>query len=204
MNDDALRVSDADRERAVVSLREHLLAGRLTLAEFSERAGAALQARVGADLARAQHDLPPAPAQAALPRRRPARLTGVVFGHVARRGRLRLRRWSVATVAFGDLDLDLREATFERSRTAVTVLAFFGNADLYLPEGIDVEVSGMTVLGHRRDWGKDEAPADAPAIRVRVLGCGATVDVWRVPQDMRGSYSDIFRKLKKRQRQLPR
>ena len=47
MNDESLRVSDADRERAVASLRQHLLAGRLTLDEFSERVGAALQARVG-------------------------------------------------------------------------------------------------------------------------------------------------------------
>ena len=36
-----MRVSDADRERAVAALREHLLAGRLTLEEFTERVDAA-------------------------------------------------------------------------------------------------------------------------------------------------------------------
>jgi hypothetical protein len=30
-----------------------------------------------------------------------------------------------------------------------------------------------------------------------------TVDVWRVPHDMRGGYGEIFRQLKERQRQLP-
>jgi uncharacterized protein DUF1707 len=64
MDDESLRVSDADREQAVASLRQHLLAGRLTLDEFSERVGAALQARVGAELARAQEDLPAIPAGA--------------------------------------------------------------------------------------------------------------------------------------------
>ena len=32
-----IRVADADRERAVVALREHAVAGRLTLEEFGER-----------------------------------------------------------------------------------------------------------------------------------------------------------------------
>ena len=45
MDDASLRVSDADRDRAVIMLREHLLAGRLTLEEFSERVDAVLQGR---------------------------------------------------------------------------------------------------------------------------------------------------------------
>jgi hypothetical protein len=44
MDDSSMRVSDADRDEAVAVLREHLLAGRLTLEEFSERVEAALQA----------------------------------------------------------------------------------------------------------------------------------------------------------------
>jgi len=43
-----------------------------------------------------------------------------------------------------------------------------------------------------------------PTIHVRVLGFAGTIDVWRVPHDMRDSgYSDIFRQLEDRQRQLP-
>jgi hypothetical protein len=53
MDDDAsLRISDAEREQTVISLREHPLAGRLTLEEFSERVEATLRARIGAELAR--------------------------------------------------------------------------------------------------------------------------------------------------------
>ena len=51
MDDASLRVSDADREQAVMMLREHLLAGRLTLEEFSGRVGAALGARIAGELA---------------------------------------------------------------------------------------------------------------------------------------------------------
>lgn len=203
MDEPSLRVSDADREQAVVSLREHLLAGRLTLDEFPERAEAALRARVGGDLARIQEDLPAVSPAATRPRRRPARFTAALLGHVARRGRLRLRGWTLAASAFGDLDLDLREATIDGPETAVTALVAFGNADFYLPEGVSVDVSGMTIFGHRREWGRDTSRPDAPVVRVRVLGCFGTLDVWRVPHDMRGSYSEIFRQLKERQRQLP-
>jgi hypothetical protein len=60
------------------------------------------------------------------------------------------------------------------------------------------------VFGHRRDWGRDADRPNAPAIHVRVLGFAGTIDVWRVPQDMRDtSYGDIFRQLQDRQRQLP-
>ena len=203
MDDAPLRVSDDDREEAVVALREHLLAGRLTLEEFSERVEAALRARFSGELAHAQDDLPQVLAGIAGSRRRGARFTTALLGHVARRGRLRLRGWTFAASAFGDLDLDLREATIDKRRTAVTVLAAFGNVDVYVPEGVNVDVGGITILGHRRDWGRDAGRPDAPAVHVRVLGLAGTIDVWRVPHDMRGSsYSDIFRELEGRQRRL--
>jgi hypothetical protein len=204
MDEASLRVSDADREQAVVALREHLLAGRLTLEEFSERVEAALRARFGGDLAQVQDDLPEVFAETAGSRRKPARFTAALLGHVARRGRLMLRGWTFAASAFGDLDLDLREATIDQRRTAVTVLAAFGNVDVYVPEGVNVDVGGITVFGHRRDWGRDAGRPDAPTVHVRVLGFAGTIDVWRVPHDMRGSsYSDIFRELDDRQHQLP-
>jgi hypothetical protein len=203
MDDASIRVSDAEREQAVVVLREHLLAGRLTLDEFSERVEAVLQARVGSDLARVQEDLPAVPSRICRPGRKPARFTTALLGHVARRGPFRLRRWTLAASALGDLDLDLREATIDGPQTAVTVLVALGNADIYVPEGVSVDVSGLTIFGHRREWGRDTGRPDAPVVRVRVLGCCGTVDVWRVPHDMRGSYSEIFRQLEERQRQLP-
>jgi hypothetical protein len=200
MDDASLRVSDADREQAVIVLREHLLAGRLTLEEFSERVEAALQARSAGELAHIGKDLPELFLEAPASRRKPARFTAALLGHVTRRGRLRLRRRTVAASAFGDLDFDLREATIDRRQTAVTVLAAFGNVDVYVPEGVNVDVAGITLFGHRRDWGRDADLPDAPTVHVRVLGFAGTIDVWRVPHDMHdSSYSDIFRKLEDRQ-----
>jgi hypothetical protein len=203
MNDPSLRVSDADRERAVAVLRQHLLAGRLTLDEFSERVEAALQARVGADLARVQEDLPAVAAEATPSSRKPARFTTALLGHVTRRGRLRLRKRTVAAVALGDLDFDLREATIDLPETAVTALVAFGNTDIYIPEGVNVVVGGFGIFGHRNEWGRDNDRPDAPTVHVRAFSLFGTVDVWRVPHDVRGDYGDIVHQLEKRQRELP-
>jgi hypothetical protein len=54
----SLRVSDADRDRAVAELSEHFQAGRITADELDDRTGRALQARTAADLASLFADLP--------------------------------------------------------------------------------------------------------------------------------------------------
>jgi hypothetical protein len=53
-----MRVSDADRRRTVTVLENHTAAGRLDLAEFSERADRAWLARTAADLLVLTDDLP--------------------------------------------------------------------------------------------------------------------------------------------------
>jgi hypothetical protein len=54
----SLRVSDADRDRAIAELSEHYQAGRLTTEELEDRTGRALRARTTADLAALFTDLP--------------------------------------------------------------------------------------------------------------------------------------------------
>jgi hypothetical protein len=60
-----LRVSDADRDRAITELAGHFQAGRLTAEELDERSGRALAARTGNELAVLFADLPPDQAAAA-------------------------------------------------------------------------------------------------------------------------------------------
>lgn len=54
----SLRVSDADRDRAIAELSEHFQAGRLTVEELEDRTGRALQARTTGELAELFTDLP--------------------------------------------------------------------------------------------------------------------------------------------------
>lgn len=203
MDEPPQRVSEDDRERAVVALRDDLVAGRLTLDEFSERVEIAYRARTTEDLVAVRKDLPNGPGEQTRRRRKPTRFTAGVFAHVVRRGRLRLRNRTIAVAAFADVDLDLREAEMDDSPTTVTALVAFGNVDIYAPEGIDVDVGGISVFGHRREWGRDAARAGAPCIRVRTLALFGTVDVWRVPHQMRGGYGEITDQLEQAQPQLP-
>jgi uncharacterized protein DUF1707 len=53
-----IRVSDADRERAVAELSEAFQIGRITVGEFDERSGQALRARTGKELTALLADLP--------------------------------------------------------------------------------------------------------------------------------------------------
>lgn len=198
------RVSDAERGQAAARLREDLLAGRLTLEEFSERVEHAYGAVVRADLEKVRSGLPTTDdLPATRPKRRATRFTGALLGHVVRRGRLNVRRWTVAGGAFCDVDLDLRKAEIHSQRTALTVFVALGNVDVYVPENVNVTVSGLTLGGHRRDWGADVERPQSPEISVRVISLFGTVDVWRVPADMPADYGEVTRRLQTRQRELP-
>jgi hypothetical protein len=196
----AVRASDADREEAITALREHCAAGRLTLEEFSARADEAYAATTVEELERVQRELPLAVPPS---RRRPIRFTLSVFGRVIRRGRWRLRRRTAVLSALGDVDLDLRQAAIEEPESTIRVLALFGNADVYVPEGVEVEVHSVVLFGHCREWGRDEPRRGSPLVRVHVLTLFGTADVWRVPPGFAGSYRDVIRHLRDRQRELP-
>jgi ferric-dicitrate binding protein FerR (iron transport regulator) len=86
-NDNAaeIRASDADRDAALSELSEHFQAGRLTAAEFDDRAGQALTARTWGELRILLRDLP-APTSAATPQRpsrRPAMVPLAAIGIAA-------------------------------------------------------------------------------------------------------------------------
>lgn len=195
------RVSDEDRERAVLALRTNLVEGRLTLDEFADRTGLAYNAKVGADLIHVTRDLPALETPTPSRQRRASRITFTAFAHLVRNGRMRMRRRSTAVSLFADVDLDLRQAEIESERTTLNVLTFFGNVDVYVPAGVNVDVGGLTVIGHRRMWGQASGPRTAPAVYIRSLSLLGTVDVWQVPADITGDYGKIMRQVKKRQRQ---
>jgi Domain of unknown function (DUF1707) len=70
-----LRVSDAEREAAVVALREHFFAGRLDVEEFTARVERAYAARTLADLRAVEQELPVS-AHVVRPARKPWLLPG--------------------------------------------------------------------------------------------------------------------------------
>src|SRR5271165_132660 len=99
------RVADADRDRTVMLLREHVVAGRLTLDEFSERVGLALESTTRGELEAVMVDLPvpePAPTANLQPTGRQARRwhIAVMSGH-STKGRWRIGRKTNAVAVMG-------------------------------------------------------------------------------------------------------
>jgi len=173
-----VRVSDAERERSVALLREHFAEGRLTLEEFVERADALYRATTRGELETPLSDL-----QVATPARRGfTRFVLALFGSSEREGRLRVRRRILCLAGFGNIDLDLRHATFEGDRVTILLLGAFSALDVYVPEGVEIDLNGLVVFGHRSANGNDPPPRPGtPLVRVIALGIFAGIDVWRVP-----------------------
>lgn len=176
-----LRASDADRDATVAALREHSAAGRLTLDEFTERMAAAYAARTTAELGRLTRDLPPG-APTAVRRRRTRFLLGFL-GSTERGGRLLVRRRVDCLSLFGNVDLDLRQATLEGDTVTILAIGAFGALDVYVPEGVEVDHRGLALFGHADTNGNDPPPAPGtPLVRVVTLSLCAGIDVWRVPR----------------------
>jgi len=145
------RASDAERDRVVGLLRDHCVVGRLTLDEFSERVGAALAARTRGDLDAVLVDLPTAPQpMPEAPRRRARRWIVAVMGESEAKGRWRLGEHTSVLAFMGQCHLDLSRAEIEGPEVVITAVGFMGSVDIVAPEGIDVELTGVSSMGSRK------------------------------------------------------
>jgi Domain of unknown function (DUF1707)/Cell wall-active antibiotics response 4TMS YvqF len=180
-----LRAADADRERVVAGLREQLVAGRLTLDEFSDRVDRANAARTLAELDELGRDLPLA-APAPTTRRKPTHWAVAIMGSVERKSRWRVSESPVAVACMGSVVLDLRRAEIGHPEITITAVALMGSVEVIVPEGVEVELTGLAVMGD-----KEENVADlpslpgAPFVRVRAFALMGSVEVRSKPSRLR-------------------
>ena len=65
---------------------------------------------------------------------------------------------------------------------AATLLGMFGAVDVYVPEGVEVDLHGAALGGHKRANGNDPLPnPGTPIVRIFAISLFAGIDVWRVP-----------------------
>jgi class 3 adenylate cyclase len=147
--------------------------GRLTLDEFSERVGMALEARTSTDLERLTVDLPalepPSPAWSAPPRHTTSWAIGIFSGS-DHRGRWHPAPVTNALAFMGGVTLDLRSAEIEGSELEINAVAFMGGIDVIVPAGIQVEMTGIAIFGGKDCRVPDVRPVPgSPVVRVRVF-----------------------------------
>ena len=163
---------DADRSRAIVTLRDATVEGRLTLDEFADRVERAELARTGTELAEVVADLPSAGA-ADLPVKH-----GAWFSRLTRSGRWELAPESRVLSVCGTIDLDLGQATLHGAETVVNVRNVFGTVEITVPRGVHVSVDGGGAFSTREIELPDTGPVgDAPRLRIITSGMGGTLRV---------------------------
>lgn len=163
-----LRASDAERETTIGHLRHAAAEGRLTFEELADRTEVTASARTRGELAKVTEDLPapvhatPEPGSAdvaGLPTRQSS-----VFGDVRCTGAWQVPAAGKWESLFGDVVLDLREATVTASELRIDAGTVFGDVDLLVPEGIVVEVRSRTLFGSVRQKAGAVGHPGAPRI----------------------------------------
>lgn len=181
--DDRVRVGDAAKEATIAALREAVGEGRLTLDDFSDRAGATYAARTVGELRAVLADLPAAqlPEPATEPPAPPPadavqRVVAVMSGS-ARRGRWRVAGEVSAVAVMGGVELDLYDAELGAGTTTIRAFALMGGVQVLVPEGVSVEVEGFVLMGGLEDRTEGSRPGGAPMVRVIGHGMWGGVDV---------------------------
>ncbi|MFE6778080.1 DUF1707 domain-containing protein [Streptomyces sp. NPDC057702] len=192
---DAIRASDADRDRVADILREALAEGRLTPEEHAERIGGVYEARTRGELAPYVRDLPtvaggpsgagqadarrPAPlGTPTLPPQRSSLTDNLiaVFGGASRRGRWRVGRKTNAFALFGGVEIDLSEAVFEQREIVIQVTAIFGGVEIRVPENVTLRSAGTGIFGGFDVAATEAEDPAAPVVVVTGLAVFGGVD----------------------------
>jgi Domain of unknown function (DUF1707)/Cell wall-active antibiotics response 4TMS YvqF len=187
--DDSLRVSDAERDATVRTLGDHAAVGRLTLDELEDRAGQALKAKTRGELAALTSDLPQQAGQAQAQEvrvRKPVRWMVAIMGGSHRRGRFRAVGSINAVAIMGGDEIDLREAEIEGGELTLNAFALMGGSTFYVPDSIEVEVGGFSLMGGHEEVGVERPRPGAPVIRIRMYNLMGGATIYRVPPQARG------------------
>ncbi len=166
-------VGDPEREHAAGVLQRVCGEGRITLEEFTVRVGAVWAADRRSEIDRALdgvalHQPPPVP-----PREPESKIVNVL-GENRRSGRWLLPRRLRLINVLGETKLDLREAALAPEVLAervvdITGRCVLGEVTITVPEGIEVEVSGGTILGSRKLRLPPVRPAaGTPVVRIHL------------------------------------
>ena len=175
----ALRASDADRERVVELLRSAATDGRLDVDELDERVSAAYASRTLIQLEELTGDLVPAAGAHPKPapggvvvRPGPGGTSTIVsiMGGADRKGRWRVAPRCLVLNIMGGSELDLNDAELSDQQTTIRVISIMGGSEIRVPEGVDVHVSKLGIMGgHDIKLSPDPPPPGAPVIHIQML-----------------------------------
>lgn len=161
-----LRASDADRDATVERLARAASDGRLTLEEYTERSGKALECRTHGELRTLTRDLPDTPAPRPAAPAHPAEELTAILGNESRKGRWTVPERLQVRSVLGDCHLEMQEALLSAPVTVIEAKVVLGACTIYVPEGVDVRLKGRAVLGQKSSQMPGNVDPGAPVIEV--------------------------------------
>jgi hypothetical protein len=168
-----LRASDAERNQAIEVLAAACAEGRLSLEEYSQRSEAALAARTVGDLAGMTADLPAPPEPGAVAVPAGMEITAVL-GNESRKGLWVVPAHLTVRSVLGDCHLEMQQAAIRQHVTTVDATVRFGSVTIFVPDGIDVRMTGRAVLGAKSSELSGKPRPGAPVIVVHCdVLCGS-------------------------------
>ncbi|MEU5419317.1 DUF1707 SHOCT-like domain-containing protein [Streptomyces sp. NPDC020667] len=182
-----MRASDAERDRVADVLREAVAEGRLEMGEFEQRLEAAYKARTHSELEPLVRDLPATTHSAAPADGWAERVGGRatsggavgIFGGFHRAGRWTVGRRFTAFTMWGGGQIDLREARFAEREVVIRCFALMGGMGVVVPPDLDVQVSGIGIMGGFGDRATGPGTPGAPKVRVTGFALWGGVGVIR-------------------------
>jgi hypothetical protein len=98
----------------------------------------------------------------------------------------------------GGDEIDLREAEIEGGELTLNLVAVMGGATLYIPDTVELDVGGFSLLGGNTEIGSERPPRPgAPVIRLRAWNLLGGPTIYRVPPQARGRGLKEARRLAK-------
>lgn len=176
---DGILASDADRDAAAEALADAVAAGRLSLADHSDRLDALFAARTRDQVLALTADLPALPARrGGLYRAVDAHRCVIIGGSAQRTGRFPIGRFCAVTAVLGGLDLDLRAAVPSQREITLTIWAAAARVAITVPVGWGL-TSQVLVLGASRTVADTDAGPHVPLLRLRGTCAGGSLAVTR-------------------------
>jgi DUF1707 SHOCT-like domain/Cell wall-active antibiotics response LiaF, C-terminal len=168
-----VRASDRDRESALELLSAAASDGRLTLEEYSTRADQALAARVLDELSELTADLQSTvqPASSDI-----AKFTASLSNE-SRRGHWRVPSQLKVRSVLGDCHIELQDAVLASHVTTIEARATLGAVTIFVPDGVEVRLSGKSILGAKSSEVREASIPGAPIIEVRATAVLGNVTV---------------------------
>jgi len=182
MDELAVRVGDSERWAVDARLQAAVGDGLLSLPEYEQRSGAVWAARTRGELEAVSRDLP-LPAPAPVPERAPAtgkgrprarRLLAVMSGDRLS-GPLAPGQRVEAYALMGGAVVDLQRDDLP-ARIDVHAVAVMGGIEVLVPRGVEVHLSGLSLMGGR-ETSVDPPRPGAPVVTVQGFALMGAIEV---------------------------